>query len=66
VALGRPLDRLGHHDRLLTVAYDFVADTGNSPFSFPIAAVPEPGTIGMMLAGLACVSLLARRRQRKS
>lgn len=50
----------------LTSTYNFWADTDNSPFGVPITAVPEPGTIGMMLAGLAGVSLLVRRRQRKS
>jgi PEP-CTERM motif len=50
----------------LTGTLDFKADTDNSPFGVPITAVPEPGTIGMMLAGLAGVSLLVRRRQRKS
>ena len=39
--------------------------SGRIPFGIPVAAVPEPGTIGMTLAALACVSLLARRRQRK-
>ncbi len=50
----------------LTGTYNFTADTDNSPSGADITPVPEPGTIGMMLAGLAGVSLLARRRQRKS
>lgn len=50
----------------LTSTYNFWADTDNSPFGVPVTAVPEPGTIGLMLAGIAGVSLLVRRRQRKS
>lgn len=39
----------------VTYSYDFAT----------IAAVPEPGTYGMLLAGLGAMALVARRKQRK-
>lgn len=44
----------------LTYTYDY------TPFATPTIPVPEPATIGMMLAGLAGVSALARRRLRQA
>jgi PEP-CTERM motif len=48
-----------------------IKNTGNASVTFylqdatwtaPAAAVPEPGTLPLLFSGLACVALLARRR----
>lgn len=39
-------------------------DTGRYNLDYTIPAVPEPGTYGLLLAGLAAVGFVARRRSR--
>lgn len=38
-----------------------IKDTGLDNIYVGVSAVPEPSTVGLMLAGMACVGLMARR-----
>jgi hypothetical protein len=61
VNFGNPLSNNGESDWMI----DFSAVQSGGTFGMTVAAVPEPETYAMLLAGLALMGTLARRRQQK-
>jgi hypothetical protein len=59
VELGNPLGQAGRQDWTLGQAGFQVGDR----FSLTVSAVPEPGQYALLLAGLAGIGWLARRRR---
>jgi len=47
-----------------TIRYDMVTLSGTEIAEAPVVDVPEPGSLATLMAGLGCMALVARRRQR--
>lgn len=63
---GAPID-IGNGDYTIALGYKFGNMANNQQISigydYTVAAVPEPATYGMLLAGLGAIGVLARRRK---
>jgi len=59
INFGNPLAQVGQTDWTI----NFSAVEAGSSFDLTVTAVPEPETFGMLLAGLALMGMMARRRK---